>query len=109
MLVHRYNDTHIHTHTHTGCYQKTSFVFANASIDFIFFFFSIFHCSVIEMCEYIYFESRVITIAKRKDRFRSRNSSSLVRGNEYHFIESDDSIFYFNSILHEICEYFASM
>lgn len=58
---------HTYTHTHTGCYQKTSFVFANASIDFVFFFFSIFHCSVIEMCEYIYFESRVITIAEKID------------------------------------------
>lgn len=59
---------HTYTHTHTGCYQKTSFVFANASIDFVFFFFfSIFHCSVIEMCEYIYFESGVITIAEKID------------------------------------------
>lgn len=57
---------HTYTHTHTGYYQKTSFVFANASIDFVFFF-SIFHCSVIEMCEYIYFESRVITVAEKID------------------------------------------
>lgn len=101
---------HTYTHTHTGCYQKTSFVFANASIDFVFFFFFYFSLQRNWNVRIYIFRKQSYNYSW-KDRFRSRNSSSLVRGNEYHFIESDDSIFYFNSILHEIsilrvfCEY----
>lgn len=59
---------HTYTHTHTPVVIKKLALcsLTRRSISF-FFFFSIFHCSVIEMCEYIYFESGVITIAEKID------------------------------------------